>query len=151
MSRLMPLISFRCGQGPGCTLNKRCVAIFRTNPRECMREECLDRSLGCDDTLTTYRRVPWLVTAPIAASKKLHQFRRLQGVHCGLVSFTSWGSLHPRRPLERPSTRERREDQRCKEFLMLNAMRVWQVVHKGALPITNPAHSQQPFHFGEPS
>ena len=44
-------------------------------------------------------------------------------------------------PYGRFSVCKNRQDQRCKEFLMQNALRVLSVVHKGALPITNPAHS----------
>jgi hypothetical protein len=64
--------------------------------------------------------------------------------------------LHLRRPQGRFPVCKSRQDQWCKEFLMLNALRVLPVVHEGALPITNTAHSQQAHsqhkqHFGEPS
>ena len=54
---------------------------------------------------------------------------RLQDIHFGLVYFSPWGNLNQRRPHKQPSTGERREDQRCKEFSMHGALRAVQITH----------------------
>src|ERR1035441_9998643 len=106
-----------------------------------MRKECLDRSLGCDDALTAYGKTRCLSFArAICALTQLH-FKHLQCLNFGFVYSSPWGSLSMRRLWSGPSTRERSEDQRCKQILMLSALRVAPDVHKEALTVTNPAHS----------
>jgi hypothetical protein len=83
--------------------------------------------------------------------QKPQQFKHLQCLNFGLLNSSLRGSLHLRHPQGRFVACTSRQNQRCKEFLMLNALRVAPVVHQGALPITNPAHSQHQKYFGEPS
>src|ERR1035437_2143404 len=106
-----------------------------------MRKECLDRSLGCEDTLTTYGRTSYVASAWVAISLGRNKIRHLQCLNLGLLYSSLRGSLPLRRPHRRFSVCKSRQVQRCKEFLMQNALRVLPVVHEGALPITNPAHS----------
>src|ERR1035437_1651694 len=112
-----------------------------------MRKECLDRSLGCEDTLTTYGGTSCMASARTAISLGRKKIRDLQCLNLGLLYSSLRGSLHLRRPHGRFSACKNRQDQRCKEFLMHNALRVLPVVHKGALPITNTAHSQHQQHL----
>src|ERR1035437_1968531 len=107
-----------------------------------MRKEFLDRSLGCEDTITTYGKTLCMACARISGSQRRQKTRDLQCLNLGLLYSSLQGSLHLRRPHGRFSACKSRQIQRCKEFLMLNALRVLPVVHKGALPITNTAHSQ---------
>lgn len=94
-----------------------------------MRKENLDMSLGCDDALTAYGRMFCMAPARFACPQIPQQFKRLQCLNFRLLNSSLRGSLQLRRPHGRFVARTSRQDQRCKEFYMHNALRVAPVFH----------------------
>src|ERR1035438_3464589 len=116
-----------------------------------MRKECLDRSLGCADTLTAYGRILCLSSDRASCALTQMHFKHLQCLNFDFVYLISWESLSSRCPMERPRHPREIREPKVQMILMLSALRVAPDVHQGALPIPNPAHSQYQQHFGEPT
>lgn len=107
-----------------------------------MTKKGLDDSIASSVPRGVYGRVSWPMARPARSLYQTVSSSRLHHIHFESVYFSPEGYLNQRLPCEQQSTRERRENQRCKSFIKPSVLRAVQVTHKGALPTTNPAHSQ---------
>ena len=123
----------------------------QTGPCEGMKEKHSGRSPACDETLITDGCALWHGRSPDCRHHESEATTRSHSIYFRSVYFSPWGKpAFAAAPGAAGCPREMRGPKAPGVFVP-SALRVVLVVHKGALPITCPAHSQHQLHFGEPS